>query len=338
MSNLQPNPTTATLRWANNAPKKACKQCSEAKRRCGLERPICSRCETRKLDCQYRIPGISEPFADSVSAFAPPHQSFAGIGTVGSLERDETSAQIQHNKAREDALDFTAIHLVPITNSTQIGNRWMEAFVPTLNQRPKTLHLFTVQYLSCVFRTYYKSMLLPGGFPPIIHPLQAENKELFIPLANCYALVRKFEEHSNTTEVTLSIQQEMDRLLREYQSYGHIELLAAFQAFLLYTLMMFFSQAPNAKLVDHKTLVHLQEIASHVSATGLLCDAELSCTRPKWEDWIIASAKRRAIYAMYLFSNVFNAISQQPTHIAEELTALPVPCIFFPPFGPHTTF
>jgi hypothetical protein len=90
--------------------------------------------------------------------------------------------------------------------------------------------------------------------------------------------------------------------------------------------MMFFSQAPGVNLIDHTTMLHLQEIASHVSATGLLCNAELCHTRPEWESWIIASAKRRTIYAMYLFSNVFNAISKQPTYLAEELTALPVPC------------
>ena len=90
--------------------------------------------------------------------------------------------------------------------------------------------------------------------------------------------------------------------------------------------MAFFSPAPSVNLVDHTTLVHLQEIASHVSATGLLCDAELSHTRPKWESWIIASAKRRTIYAMYLFINLFNTISQEPICLAEELSALPVPC------------
>lgn len=44
--------------------------------------------------------------------------------------------------------------------------------------------------------------------------------------------------------------------------------------------MVFFSPAPSVNLVDHTTLVHLQEMASHVSATRLLCDAELSHARP----------------------------------------------------------
>lgn len=258
MSHLQSKLDTASLRWTSNIPKKACKQCSEAKRRCSLERPICSRCESRKLNCQYYAANTPGPFVGKASTSAFTHQPFAEVGSAGSLEIDMTSAQIQHVGTGEATLDFTNIHLVPITDSAQIGNRWMGSFIPIPHQRPKSFQLFTVQYLSCVLQTYHKSMLCPGGLPPIIHPLQIVNEQLSKPLANCYTLVHQWEEHDSGTVVSLSIQQEMNRLLEEYHSYGHLELLAAFQAYLLYTLM---------------------EIASHVSATGLLCDAEISRTR-----------------------------------------------------------
>jgi hypothetical protein len=70
---------------------------------------------------------------------------------------------------------------------------------------------------------------------------------------------------------------------------------------------------------------NLQEFAYQLSLSGLLCTAEATHSRPSWESWIVASAKRRSLYAMYLFDNVFNALANVPTYIAEELANLPVP-------------
>jgi hypothetical protein len=88
----------------------------------------------------------------------------------------------------------------------------MGSFIPIPHQRPKLLQLFTVQYLSCVLQTYHKLMLCPGGLPPIIHTLQVVNEQLSKPLANCYTIVHQWED-GNGTAVSLSIQQEMNRLL-----------------------------------------------------------------------------------------------------------------------------
>ena len=123
MSHLQSKLDTASLRWTSNTPKKACKQCSEAKRRCSLERPIYSRCESRKLNCQYYAANTPGPFIGKASTSAFTYQPFAEVGSAGSLEIDATSARIQHVGTGEATLDFTNIHLVPITNNTQISNR-----------------------------------------------------------------------------------------------------------------------------------------------------------------------------------------------------------------------
>jgi hypothetical protein len=59
--------------------------------------------------------------------------------------------------------------------------------------------------------------------------------------------------------------------------------------------------------------------------TGLICTAELSHSCLKWKSLIVASAKRRAIYAMYLISTVYNALSKIPDFFVEELKGVPVP-------------
>jgi Fungal specific transcription factor domain len=108
-----------------------------------------------------------------------------------------------------------------------------------------------------------------------------------------------------------------------------LDILAAFQAYLIYAITAFFlpTSNPSVKtpLVDHTTMSNLQEFAYQLSLSGLLCTAETTHSRPSWESWIIASTKRRALYAMYLFDNVFNALARVPTYIAEELANLPVP-------------
>lgn len=185
-----------------------------------LERPIRSRCESKKLNCQYYAANTPGPFAGKASTPASTYQPFAGVGSADPLEIDATIAQIQHVGTGEATLDFTNIHLVPITDSTQIGNRRMGSFIPIPHERPKLLQLFTVQYLSCVLQANHKSMLCPGGLPPIIRPLQVVNEQLSKPLANRYTIVHQWEEHGNGTAVSLSIQQEMNRLLEEVSIIG----------------------------------------------------------------------------------------------------------------------
>ncbi|KAL2007381.1 hypothetical protein VTN00DRAFT_8819 [Thermoascus crustaceus] len=338
------------------ARKKACKQCTQAKARCGHERPRCSRCLSRNLDCQYLTPADESPNnfsrgAQSAQLLEFKRQMTPGFGTpplslnspsdqgaasVNNVFLDSTPAayvlttsNTRHNRPLEvvPSLDFSDLDLVSITDSAQIRNRWLESFLPSEDQVPKAFQPYTVQFLTCVLGTYPKYMLRHGGIPPIIHPLQIGGQQLPVPLANCYSLVRMWETRARGSEaiVTATVQREMERLLEERESYGQMDLLSAFQAYLIYGLMAYFSPDVDISLVDHSTMVHLQEFACQLSATGLVSAAELSHTRPKWESWIVASAKRRALLTAYIFNNVFNTLNDIPVYLAKELTELPVP-------------
>lgn len=105
-----------------------------------------------------------------------------------------------------------------------------------------------------------------------------------------------------------------------------METLAAFQAYLLYTIMLFHSPANlESAPLDHTIVSSLQELASRTSLTGLVCSAELTSTRPSWESWIVAQSKRRTILTMSQFDNVFNSANDNPMFISEELRDLPLP-------------
>ncbi|GAD91571.1 hypothetical protein CNBE1820 [Paecilomyces variotii No. 5] len=242
-------------------------------------------------------------------------------------------------------LDFANLDLVSIADSTQIRNRWLETFLPSDNQIPKTFLPYTVQFLSCVLGSYPKYMLRDACVPPIIHGLQVDTNELPLALANCYSLVRMWETRAAGSEaiVTSTVQREMERLIEEVfvtkcriilhctdvefqrESYGHMELLAASQAYLIYAIMAYFSPAQGVQLVDSSTIIHLQEFSSRLALGGLIPAAELIHTRPSWESWIVGSAKMRVIFATYMFNNIFNSTNQVPVYLAEELGDLPVP-------------
>ncbi|KAJ9213183.1 hypothetical protein DTO166G4_5176 [Paecilomyces variotii] len=252
------------------------------------------------------------------SVTSPAHQ----LGSSTLVQTDPTSQGPDRLN-----LDFSHLDLVSIADSTQIRNRWLESFFPSDNQIPKTFLPYTVQFLSCVLASYPKYMLRDVCVPPIIHTVQVNARELPLALANCYSLVRMWETRAIGSEaiVTSTVQREMERLIEERESYGQMELLAASQAYLIYVIMAYFSPAQGIPLVDSSTIVHLQEFSSRLALGGLISAAELMHTRPSWESWIVASAKRRVIFASYLFNNVFNSTNQVPVYLAEELGDLPVP-------------
>lgn len=72
-------------------------------------------------------------------------------------------------------------------------------------------------------------------------------------------------------------------------------------------------------------MITLQEMASRVARSGLVSQAELDQTLPAWESWIVVAAKRRAIFAFYLLSSVYNAENDLPNFLAEELREVYVP-------------
>jgi hypothetical protein len=83
--------------------------------------------------------------------------------------------------------------------------------------------------------------------------------------------------------------------------------------------------ADHASLVDDMSMITLQELAFRAAKPGFTCRAELSGTRPTWESWVIASAKRRTLLAMYLFTSLYNSDKGRPNFLSDELRDMLVP-------------
>ncbi|KAE8342100.1 hypothetical protein BDV24DRAFT_130897 [Aspergillus arachidicola] len=169
-------------------------------------------------------------------------------------------------------------------------------------------------------------MLKDKDVPPIIHRSQIEGKELPRSLANCYSLVRMWEQAVPGSEMMVmsTLEKEMERLAEEHPEHDY-ELLSAFQAYLLYTIMLYFSPRGGPSLINDKMMITLMELAFRTARNGLFCAAELAHARPTWESWIVVAAKRRAVFTMYLFSSVYNADRLLPNFVADEMRGVYAP-------------
>ncbi|GES59898.1 GDSL-like lipase/acylhydrolase domain protein [Aspergillus terreus] len=242
--------------------------------------------------------------------------------------------QITGSRARvqeqNPQLDLRVIQLVPGSNAEDIRDRWLRPYIlPPVGwtEVPKVYHPFTLQYISLVLRAYPRRMLKDGDVPPIIHHAQIHGGHIPRSLANCYTLVRMYEQAvpgSEAMAVTM-VEKEMERLAEEDPPQDDCDLLAVFQAYLIYSIMLYFSPIHGTSSVNDKTMITLMDLAFRTAKNGLFCRAEAANARPTWESWIVAAAKRRAVFAMYIFSGVYNADRNLPNFIADELSELYVP-------------
>ncbi|PWY75456.1 hypothetical protein BO70DRAFT_97343 [Aspergillus heteromorphus CBS 117.55] len=330
--------------------KKACQSCTKSKVRCDLERPVCSRCKSLGRPCEYPSnPPVSVPPTEpnyttrERSIERTPVLSILGTPGLGQtsgmpiavpygLETPIWSPPIHPRRqvirsGRE--LDLRNIDLVPSGNAEDIRDRWLRPYIlPPLgrDEVPKAYHPFTLQYISMTLSTYPRSMLKDGDVPPIVHRLQV-GRQMPPAMANCYSLVRMWEQAAAGSEALVvdTVEKEMERLANETPSLYDIDLLAAFQAYLIYSIMLYLSPLAGSPAITDKVMITLMEMAFRTARNGLFCAAEISHTRPSWESWIVAAAKRRTIFTMYLFCSVYNADRMLPNFIADEVKGVFAP-------------
>ncbi len=130
------------------------------------------------------------------------------------------------------------------------------------------------------------------------------------------------------------------------QLINHWSALGVFQAYLLYALVLFFQLEVETDPFRRQAIVALQWIACASARRGLICTFEPSqpssllddpsssnsnrresreSRAPHWAAWVIAEAKRRTLYTMYLFDSVLSAHDGMPTYLGIELSGLPAP-------------
>ncbi|RSL64731.1 hypothetical protein CEP54_004586 [Fusarium duplospermum] len=337
---------------------KACQACSAAKAKCDRRPETCGRCALRGLDCHYAQSRASNsetrdtgPFDGNDTTYSLPEvhleslqlasrtdtpsstvhsiESVAGNAPGSSTHALPLNQAIETNPPRQPELDFSGLELVCPINSDDIKNRWLNTYVPFPGQTLKDYSPSLMGFVYRILKSYASVVVRGRGIPPFIHFSQITPAAVTRPLSTCLSLVRICENSLPGSEGTATdiLQREMANIYEQHGTYDGINLLAAFQAYLIYALVLYFyltpSQGPAPFL--RQAIINLQEIACTSSQRGLVCVAEQDGIRPKWEAWIIAEAKRRTLYTMYFLDNVLSAQDGLPTYLGSELRGLPAP-------------
>lgn len=226
------------------------------------------------------------------------------------------------------SLDFiSGMELFCPINVDDISNRWLNSYVPVPGQKVKEYPASITAFIYRILKSYAAITCHGRGVPPFVHASQATETSTIPPLSTCLTLVRICEKPLPGSENTAMdvLQREMNGLYEQHGTYDDMSLLAAFQAYLIYSLVLFFKLSQGSSPFLRQAMTNLQELACSCSRRGLMCTAEKQRARPRWEAWIVAEAKRRTLFVMYLFDSVLLAQDGLPTFFGTELQGLPAP-------------
>ncbi|KAK3935107.1 MFS general substrate transporter [Diplogelasinospora grovesii] len=217
--------------------------------------------------------------------------------------------------------------LCPI-NVDSISIRWMNPYIPVPGQTIKAYPPTIIAFIYRVLKSYASIAVRGRGIPPFVHSSQVTATSSSPPIATCLSLVRICDTSlPGSDDVAADVlMREMNNLYERREAYDDdMASLAAFQAYLIYSMVLFFRLQRGADPFLRQAVMALQEIACSSSRRGLLCPAEQQRARPRWEAWIVAEAKRRTLFTMYLFDSVLSARDGLPTFLGTELRGLLAP-------------
>lgn len=208
-----------------------------------------------------------------------------------------------------------------------IRNRWLNVYLPVSGQKMKEYSPSINAFIYRILKGYAAVVTHNRGVPPLIHASQLRPNSISPPLATCLTLVRMCEKPLPGSEgaAVEVLQREMSHVLEKHDSCNEQGSLETFQAYLIYSMVLFFHLGQAQNPILREAMMNLQHLASATSRRGLMCIQESQCVRPSWESWILSEAKRRTLYTMYLFDGVLSAHDGLPTALGTELTGLPAP-------------
>ncbi|KAH8662368.1 hypothetical protein BX600DRAFT_437765 [Xylariales sp. PMI_506] len=287
------------------------------------------------------LPGAADgswiPSPSSTASIREPAvRSPVGVGSLGALPR-ATLDREAIDGCVAPVLDFSNINLVCPINASEISNRWLHPYVPIPGQAVKHYPASITSFISRILRSYTAVVTRGRGMPPFLHPYQASGTVESLspgqqPLLACLSVVRICERPLPGGEDVAAnvLRGEMDKLYdgaqqQQRDDCDDLGALSRFQAYLVYCMVYFFQLGRSSDPFLRQAMLNLQEIAGSSSQRGLACTAEQERTRPRWEAWIVAEAKRRTLFLMYLFDSLLSAQDGLPSFVGIELEGLLAP-------------
>lgn len=275
----------------------------------------------------------SEPYAGEVAV--APNNGSTPYAIENSIAEAVTAnnglprlpRKVVESCAGPDAVDFTELDLVCTLNVEDISNRWLNRYIPFREQPVKNYPASVTFFVSRMLKAYAAVVVHGRGMPPFVHPVQLASQSSRTVISTCASLARVCEMPFPGSEHAASgiLQREMDSLYEHRGSHNEMDLLATFQSYLIYSMILFFWFDQGINDFLRQSMINLQQLACVTSRHGLVCRAESQGSRPKWEAWIAAEAKRRTLFTMYLFDSILCAHDGLPSFLATELEGLPAP-------------
>ncbi|KAF2108616.1 hypothetical protein BDV96DRAFT_255835 [Lophiotrema nucula] len=187
----------------------------------------------------------------------------------------------------------------------------------------------SMETLLRVMKTWPKALAKGFQAPPMLHFTHAHPDTALRPMANCIALTKVWASQSvgASEMVRQAIIQEMRGLFESYRTLDERHLLSALQALVMYTIMLMFpGQGQVAvSLVDPAIYLCLQRVVSYVARTGLMLTEERDNERPSWESWVHVTAKRRAVFSLYLLHWSYSVHHGLQSFECSQLGFMPAP-------------
>lgn len=225
-----------------------------------------------------------------------------------------------------DQLDFSNLDLFCPVDVEEISCRWLNSYIAVPGQKVKEYPAAINSFIYRMLKSYSASATRGNSVLPFIHSLQLADRFGTSPLSTCSSLVRTCLNPMAGSELMLAsmLEREMNCLYERRHRYSEEMLLAAFQAYLIYTMVLYFRLPKACQDIRHK-MTNLQDLACLSAHGGLVCTAGRNRVRPRWEEWLIVETKRRTLFIMYLFDSVLLSQASAPTYLATELRGLPAP-------------
>ncbi|KAJ5702988.1 hypothetical protein N7488_010536 [Penicillium malachiteum] len=271
--------------------------------------------------------GSDEEWAHTISRAQPmTEREYVNMNTSTAPAPAELCLNQAPTKSDDAGLDFSNLDLFCPINVDEITTRWMNPYIPVPGQQVKQYPPGVSAFIFRTLKSYAAIAARGRGILPFIHYTQMSGSPAGSPLTICLSLIRICETPLPGSEATalMLIQREMQSIMESSTGYDGLCLLGAFQAYLIYCLVLFFRLDPGTTAHLRPAMMSLQTLAHLSSKQGLICMADQQRTRPRWEEWIVTEIKRRTLYVMYLFDSILSAQEDVPTFLGTELSGLPV--------------
>ncbi|KAF2195796.1 hypothetical protein K469DRAFT_544822 [Zopfia rhizophila CBS 207.26] len=187
----------------------------------------------------------------------------------------------------------------------------------------------SMETLLRVMKTWPRMLAKEIQSPPMIHFSHADPSTVLQPMANCITIAKMWvgQSDASTEIVRQAVIQEMRALFETYRTMDERHLLSALQALVFYTMILLFPGKGQiaVSLVDPAIFLSLQRVVSYVASTGLILTEERDHERPSWESWVHVTAKRRAVFSLYLLHWSYSVYHGFPSFECSQLGFMPAP-------------